>query len=94
MQSVCDQCSHTQMKRQPTHVIHVCVNKYMMWTMNDLRTRVHITSRLLSKYIKEHVDISLASHRDRSGSVLMKVNSFYRHAAFSRRVQCGIIDRE
>lgn len=72
----------------------ICINKYMMWTMNDLRTKVHTTSRLLSKYIKEHVDIRLASHRGRSGSVLMKVSSFYRHTALSRRVQCGIIDRE
>lgn len=90
----CDHCSHTQMKRQPTHVTRICINKYMMWTMNDLRTKVHTTSRLLSKYIKEHVDIRLASHRGRSGSVLMKVSSFYRHTALSRRVQCGIIDRE
>lgn len=68
--------------------------KYMIWMMIDLRTKEHTTSRLLSKYIIEHVDISLASHRDRSGSVLMKVNSFYRHVALSRRLQCGIIDRE
>lgn len=64
----------------------ICINKYMMWMMNDFRIEVYIISWLLLKYIKEYVDIRFVLYWGCFGSVLMKVSLFYCYMVFFRRV--------